>query len=82
MPTHWAPAPNRYELYLSNEVLWVCVASSSAKLQAVGIQKKSRPFGSEATFFASLYSESLLFKQPGFDSWTVQTLKGYSLAVL
>ena len=39
MPTHWAPAPNRYELYLSNEVLWVCVASTAAKLQAVGIQK-------------------------------------------
>ena len=82
MPTHWAPAPNRYELDLSNEVLWVCVASTAAKLQAVGIQKKSRPFGSEATFFTSLYSESLLFKQPEFDSRTVQTLKGYSLAVL
>lgn len=52
MPTYWAPAPNRYALDLSNEVLWVCVASTAAKLQAgkVGIQKKIRPSGSEDTF--------------------------------
>ena len=42
--------------------------------------KNSRPFGFEATFFARLYCESLLFEQPGFDSQWGQTLRAYSFA--
>ena len=43
-------------------------------------KKTSRPFGFEATFFASLCSESLLFGRPGFDPWPAQTLRTYSFA--
>ena len=38
-------------------------------------KKIPRPFGFEATFFASLCSESLLSERPGFDSRPAQTLK-------
>ena len=41
-------------------------------------KKNSRSFGFEATFFANLYNELLLFEHPGFDS-RCQTL---GLAVL
>ena len=42
--------------------------------------KKSRPFGFEAFFFATLRSESLLFGRPGFDPRTLQTLRAYNFA--
>ena len=51
-----------------------------SKLQApkVGGQKKTGHFGFEATFFAILYSESLLFGQPKFDSPRLQTLRAHN----
>ena len=47
----------------------------------IGGQKTSRPFGSEATFFASLHSKLLLFERPGFESRPGQTLRTYIFAV-
>ena len=41
-----------------------------------------RHFGFEATFFASLYSESLLFGRPGFDPRRLQTLKAHNFVAL
>ena len=46
------------------------------------IEKNSRPFGFEATFFAILYSESLLFGRPGFDPRRLQTLKAHNFVAL
>ena len=40
----------------------------------LAVKKKVRHFGFKATFFASLYSESLLFRQLGLDSQTVQSV--------
>ena len=45
-------------------------------------EKEPRPFGSEATFFAILFSESLLVGRPGFDPRPLQTLRAYNFAVL
>ena len=42
------------------------------------VKKNSRPFGFEATFSASLCSESLLSWRPGFDPRRVQTLGTHS----
>ena len=39
-------------------------------------------FEFEATFFAILYSESLLFGRPGFDSRRLQTLKAHNFVAL
>ena len=44
-------------------------------------KKYSRPFGFEATFFASLFSESLLSERPGFDPRPAQTLRAYNFAL-
>ena len=44
--------------------------------------KNLRHFGFEATFFAILYSESLLFGRPGFDSRQLQTLKAHNFVAL
>ena len=41
-------------------------------------KKNPRPFGFEATFFAILFSESLLFGRPGFDSRRLQTLRAHN----
>ena len=41
-------------------------------------QKKLRHFGFEATFFASLCSESLLSERPRFDPWRAQSLGTHS----
>ena len=70
-------APNRYELEISKEVLYFLLGQTITKLWMlkVGDQKKLRHFGSEATFFASLYdmySESLLFGLPRFKKPEVQ----------
>ena len=56
---------------------YVVLGPKAAKLQAVkiGLEKNMRHLGFEATFFASLFSESLLSEQPGFDSHPAQTLK-------
>ena len=40
----------------------------------LAVKKKVRHFGFKATFFASLYSKSLLFRQLGLDSQTVQSV--------
>ena len=48
----------------------------------VGSQKNSGRFGFEATFFAILYSESLLFGRPGFDSRRLQTLRAHNFVAL
>ena len=45
-------------------------------------KKNPRHFGFEATFFATLYSESLLFGRPGLDSRPLQTLRGYNFLAL
>ena len=49
-------------------------------LSKLAFKKKSRPFGFEATFLVSLYSESLLLKRPRFESWSLQTLRAYNFA--
>ena len=57
--------------------------SSSRKVmdrQSWRSKKISRPFWFEATFFMSLYGESLLFERPGFESRTCQTLRAYIFA--
>ena len=46
------------------------------------VKKSSRPFGFEATFFASLCSESLLFGWPGFDPRRLQTLRAHNFVAL
>ena len=46
----------------------------SYKPVMLAVKKKVRHFGFKATFFASLYSESLLFRQLGLDSQTVQSV--------
>ena len=46
------------------------------------VKKKCGPFGFEATFFAILHSESLLFGRPGFDSRQLQTLKAHNFVAL
>ena len=48
----------------------------------LAVKKISRPFGFEATLFANLNSESLLFGRPGFDSWSAQTLMACNFATL
>ena len=65
------------ELEISKEVLYFLLGQTITKLWMlkVGDQKKLRHFGSEATFFASLYdmySESLLFGLPRFKKPEVQ----------
>ena len=40
----------------------------------LAVKKKVRHFGIKATFYASLYSEPLLFRQLGLDSQTVQSV--------
>ena len=45
-------------------------------------KKVSRPFGFEATFFASLFSESLLSERPGFDPRPGQTLRVHNFEAL
>ena len=45
-------------------------------------KKYSRPFGFEATFFASLFSESLLSERPGFDPRPGQTLRAHNFEAL
>ena len=68
---------------LSNDYLYLkLVAQVAAKLWAVkvGGKKIFRPFGFEATFFASLYSESLLSERFGFESRQAQTLRADSFA--
>ena len=46
------------------------------------IKKNSRPFGFEATFFVLLYSDSLLFGRPGFDSQRLQSLRAHNFVNL
>ena len=48
----------------------------------LAVEKKLRCFGFKATFFATLYSKSLLFRRHGFDSRRGQTLGAHSLAAL
>ena len=48
----------------------------------MAVKKKSRHFGFEATLIASLYSESLLFGRPGFDSRQLQTLRAHNFVAL
>ena len=43
----------------------------------LAVKKTSSPFGFEATFSASLHSELLLSKRPGFDPRRAQTLRPY-----
>ena len=43
--------------------------------QSWQLKKDSRPFGFEATFFAGLYSESLLLERPEFESLSAPNLK-------
>ena len=40
----------------------------------LAVKKISRPFGFEATLFATLHSKSMLFRRPGFDSRMAQSL--------
>ena len=46
------------------------------------VKKIPRPFGFEATFIAILFSESLLFGRPGFDSRRLQTLRAHNFVPL
>ena len=46
------------------------------------VEKKSGPFGFEATFFSIVHSELLLFGRPGFDSRQLQTLKAHNFVAL
>ena len=59
-------------LYKSNAQLNGFQSYGSSKLV---FKKFIRPFGFEATFFASLYSESLLSERSGFESRPGQTLR-------
>ena len=52
------------------------------KAAKLAVKKNSRPFGFEATFFAILYSESLLFGRSGFDSRQLQTLRAHNFVAL
>ena len=54
----------------------------SYKPSKLTIKKDSRPFESEAIFFASLYSESLLFGQNGFNYRSLQNLRAYNFEFL
>ena len=54
----------------------------SYKLVKFANKKMLRHFGFEATFFATLFSESLLSERPGFDSRPAQSLRGYIFATL
>ena len=56
------------------------IYSKVISCQSSRSKKYSRPFGFEATFFASLFSESLLSERPGFESRLAQTLRAYSFA--
>ena len=61
-----------FSIFLQNKRLQSYKPSKLAVIQIF------RPFGFEATFFAILYSESLLFGRPGFDSRQLQTLRDYN----
>ena len=51
-------------------------------LSKLAVKKYSRPFGFEATFFASSFSELLLSERPGFDSRLGQTLRAHNFEAL
>ena len=67
-----------------NDLKLKLLTQKVAKMQTlkVGGQKKSRHFGFEATFFAILYSESLLLGRPGFDSRRLQSLRAHNFLAL
>jgi len=67
---------------LSNGLKVKLLAQTVKKLWAfkVGGQKNPRPFGFEATFLATLCSESLLSERPGFDPRPAQSLGAYTFA--
>ena len=56
---------------------YVVLDTRATKLQdvKVGFEKNMRHFGFEATFFAGLYSESLLLERPWFESLSAPNLK-------
>ena len=52
------------------------------KPSKLAVKNIFRPFGFEATFFASLYCELLLFGRPGLDSRRLQTLRAHNFVPL
>ena len=58
------------------------IYSKVISCQSSRSKKYSRPFGFEATFFASLFSESLLSERPGFDPRPGQTLRAHNFEAL
>ena len=53
----------------------------SYKPSKLVVKKNSIAFGSKATFFVNLYSDSLLFGRPGFDSQLLKNLSTYSFDI-
>ena len=81
----WASGSKEILNGFSNELLsFKHLAQAATKLWTlkVGGQKKLRHFGFEATPFATVISESLLFGRPGFESWLAQTLRACSFGAL
>ena len=77
-------APNKYwlEFQIFKISKFQLKRGQNCGLSKLAVKKTPRPFGFEATFFASLYSESLLSGRPWFDSRTLQTLGAYNFEIL
>ena len=81
---HEFQAQNKYELDLSNEVLYVHLDQMTANLQACKVcnQKNVETFWVRGYVFRKIAIVNLVFGQPGFDSRTAQTLKACNFAAL